>query len=88
MYVVEFTKSASKDLKKLPDYVQQRVKTALSSLRLDPFSELIRYRKIKGHDSLYRIRLGDYRLVYQVKEGWLLILVIRVGHRGDVYRGI
>ena len=88
MYAVEFTKSASKDLKKLPDYIRQRVETALTSLRLDPFSDLIRYRKVKGHDSLYRIRLGDYRVVYEIKAEKLLILIIRVWHRGDVYRGI
>lgn len=43
-------------------------------------------RKIRGADDLYRIRVGDYRVVYQVKDDVLVVLIIRVRHRRDVYR--
>ena len=41
---------------------------------------------MSGTEALYRIRVGDYRVVYQVRDEALLVLVIRVGHRKDVYR--
>ncbi len=85
---IDFTKSAAKELKQLPPHIQQRIKTALLALATDPFSEILKIKKIKGHESLYRIRLGDYRLVYDVQSAVLLVLVIRVGHRSDVYRGL
>jgi mRNA interferase RelE/StbE len=88
MYKVDFAQSSARELKKLPSHVQERIRYALESLRRDPFSELIRFRKIKGYENLYRIRLGDYRIVYEVIERKLLIIVIRTGHRSDVYRNL
>ena len=87
-YRVDFTKSASKELKRLPDHIQRRIRTALLALAADPFSEILKMKKIKGQESVYRIRLGDYRVVYDVQSALLLVLVIRVGHRSDVYRGV
>jgi len=43
-------------------------------------------KKLTGLDSLYRIRTGDYRIVYQVRDDRLIVLVVRIGHRKDVYR--
>jgi mRNA interferase RelE/StbE len=45
-------------------------------------------RKLEGTDNCYRLRQGDYRLIYTVLEDRVVVLVLRVGHRGDVYRGI
>lgn len=42
--------------------------------------------KLKGEDELYRIRAGDYRIVYEVRDAALVVVVIKVGHRRDVYR--
>ncbi|MDJ0899633.1 MAG: type II toxin-antitoxin system RelE/ParE family toxin [Xenococcus sp. MO_188.B8] len=42
--------------------------------------------KLKGEENLYRIRVGDYRVIYNVQDDRLLVLVVKVGHRGDVYR--
>ena len=43
-------------------------------------------KKLSGADDLYRIRVGDYRVVYQIRDDRLIVLVVRIGHRKDVYR--
>ncbi len=43
-------------------------------------------KKLTGLDNLYRIRAGDYRIVYQIRDDRLIVLVVRIGHRKDVYR--
>ena len=42
--------------------------------------------KMKGNNTFHRIRAGDYRIVYEIYEDWLVILVVKVGHRKDVYK--
>lgn len=85
-YRVEFTKSARKEFEALPSQVQTKVLDALALLSQNPFSEFLRIKKLKGAPSLYQIRIGDYRLVYEVRGSTLVIVVIKIGHRKDVYR--
>ena len=85
-YRVEFTKSAKKEFDRLSEKIQGKVVEALELLSSNPFSELLRIKKLKGAPSLYRIRLGDYRVVYQVRQNILVILVIKIGHRKEMYR--
>ncbi|MCB0327104.1 MAG: type II toxin-antitoxin system RelE/ParE family toxin [Bdellovibrionales bacterium] len=87
-YAVEFKKSAIKDLKPLPKEVQQRIIDSMNLLAVDPFSSILPIRKMQGSSSenLYRLRIGSYRVVYEVQREKVVILVIRIGHRKDVYR--
>lgn len=87
-YRVEFTKSAQKEFLKLNRTIQEKVVSALGVLSANPFSELIKFKKIKGSFCLYRIRIGDYRVVYEILNETLKVVVIKVGHRRDVYRGL
>lgn len=83
-YTVEYTASADKALRKLPKFVQTRIAAATEELRNNP-----RPRgcvKLEGADDLWRIRVGDYRVIYTVEEDELIVLVVRVAHRKDVYR--
>jgi len=43
---------------------------------------------MKGHEDLWRIQVGDYRVIYTIEDGKLLVLVVRIEHRKDVYRGM
>jgi mRNA interferase RelE/StbE len=43
--------------------------------------------KLSGPEALYRIRIGDYRVVYQIQDAMLMVLVVRIAHRREVYRG-
>lgn len=84
-YAVELTKSAAKEFKKLQKPIKNKVIEAFQFLSQNPYSELLKIKKLKGADSLYRIRFGDYRVVYEVKNNKLKILVIKIGHRKDIY---
>ena len=82
-YKVLIKPSAVKELEALPVKDRRRLATRLQRLSSDPRppgSE-----KLSGHD-LYRIRQGNYRVLYSVQDLALIVLVIKVGHRRDVYR--
>ena len=83
-YSIEFRPSAARDLKKLEKATQRRIFAALSQLENNPFPP--GEKKLINEDNVYRIRVGDFRILYQVESGRLLILVLRVGHRREVYR--
>ena len=85
-YTVKFAKSAKKEFNKLPNKIQDRIVEALKLLSVNPFSELLKIKKLKGPAELYRIRIGDYRLVYEVQNNELIVQVVKIGHRREVYR--
>lgn len=87
-YRVEFTRSAKKEFDHTPRRIQDRILEAVSFLSQNPYSEFLKYKKLKGAESLYRIRVGDYRIVYEVRNEVLLIVVIKIGHRREVYRSL
>lgn len=83
-YTVQFVRSARKDLERLPDAVLQRVFPRIEALADTP--RPAGCRKLRGAKDLWRIRVGDYRVVYQIDDGILLVEVRSVGDRKDVYR--
>jgi mRNA interferase RelE/StbE len=84
-YTILFKKSAAKELASFPTDTRKRIVEALETLKINPFSELLKFKKLKSNENLYRIRVGDYRVVYTVERDKLIIVVIKVGHRKDVY---
>ena len=84
-YLVEFKPSAARQLSKLPRHEQVRIGHRIEALSTDPRPHGVE--KIKGEEALFRIRVGDYRVVYAVFDDRLLILIVKVGHRREVYRG-
>lgn len=87
-YSVEFLRSARKEFERLPAKIRQKVVDALSLLAVDPYSELLKVKKMKGFAHLFRIRIGDYRVLYEVRGERLLIVIIKVGHRSEIYRDL
>jgi mRNA interferase RelE/StbE len=85
-YRIEFTPRAEREFKSLDGSVRGRIKQRIDSLAENPFPSGIK--KIEGEEELYRLRVGDYRVLYQVKGRILLVLIVRIGHRRDVYRRI
>lgn len=82
-YRIEVTPRARKDLKALPKRERQRVAEQIDALISDP--RPTGCRKLKGREDFYRIRAGDYRVVYQIEDEVLLILIVRVGDRKEIY---
>jgi mRNA interferase RelE/StbE len=83
-YEIELTASAARSLRKLERPAQVRIAHAIDSLADDP-----RPRgavRLAGDLDFYRIRAGDYRIIYSVTGEKLIVLVIAVGHRRDIYR--
>ena len=83
-YCIEIKKSAQKEIARLPRRERRRVLGAIAALAYEPRPQEVR--KIVGAEEAYRIRVGDYRVVYQIAKRVLIVFVIRVGHRKDVYR--
>ena len=83
-YRIEVTPRARRDLAKLPKDVLRRVDAHILALTENPHPPGAR--KLEGGEAVFRIRVGDYRVIYRVEGQRLVVLVIRVGHRRDVYR--
>lgn len=83
-YQVEFSRGASKQFRKLPPSIQERVQAKIDELAVEPRPNQVK--KLQGDDSLYRIRVGNYRIVYEIKDDVLLVIVIRIKHRSEVYK--
>ena len=83
-YRVEVTRTAERQLGKLPKLDQVRVVKVIFELASDPFPK--GSRKLTGYEDVYRIRIGRYRILYSVSQKTLIIIVLKVGHRKDVYR--
>jgi mRNA interferase RelE/StbE len=75
--------SASKEIEALPKQDRRRIVARITSLSGDPRPPGCE--KLSGHDQ-YRIRQGNYRLLYEIQDPDLVVLIIKVGHRRDVYR--
>jgi len=84
VYRVKIKDQALKALKKISEPEQSRIRRRIDALADDPRGPGVK--KLQGADDLYRVRAGDYRVIYQIQDDVLLVLVVRVGHRKDIYR--
>jgi len=84
MFQIVFAKSAQKDLEDLPKTEIQKILSKIEKLSSHPYPH--GYTKIKGHSNLFRIRVGNYRVVYSVYKEEVIIDIVRISHRKDVYR--
>lgn len=86
VYEVVFKKSAVKELQALPQRIQRKILDAVQLLSLNPYTELLPIKKMKGADSLYRVRIQDYRVVYVIENQIIRVTIIKIGHRKEVYK--
>ena len=82
-YRVEFTTAAAKEVRKLDPQVRRRILTAIAGLEQDPRPAGVR--KLAGFDDAWRVRIGDYRVLYEIVDEQVLVTVFRVAHRREVY---
>lgn len=83
-YTIELTKTARKQFDHLPISIQNKLEKKIDDLAQNPRPHGVM--KLTHEDNLYRIRLGDYRVIYQIQDKILLILVVKIGHRREIYR--
>ena len=85
MYKITFKKEASKSLNKLPLNVAKTIREKLEVIAANPHTDHPNAKKLQGRDG-YRLRVGDWRVIYEIQNEQLVILVLRVAPRGEVYR--
>lgn len=83
-YQVDFTTAAARQVRKLPKPARTRLLAAVAALANDPRPSGAR--KLVGEATAWRVRIGDYRVIYDVFDQTLTVTVVRAGHRRDVYR--
>jgi mRNA interferase RelE/StbE len=84
VYRVEFKPSAARQLEELDKGMRARVDRKIDELSENP--RPAGAKKLKGASELWRVRAGDYRVVYSIHDDVLVVLVVKIGHRRDVYR--
>jgi mRNA interferase RelE/StbE len=84
LYKVEFTPAAARQIKKLSPLIQKRIISRIEILATNPRPGNVK--KLEGEDNLYRLPAGEYRIIYQIQDKILLVLVVKIGHRREVYR--
>ncbi|RLE80936.1 MAG: type II toxin-antitoxin system RelE/ParE family toxin [Thermoprotei archaeon] len=81
---IYFSRKAVKDFKRLPSEVKQRVRKAIVILHETPFPRGVK--KLKGFSNTYRLRIGDYRIIYKILWDRNEIWILRIAHRREVYK--
>lgn len=82
-YRLDFTAAAARELRKLPTSIQAWLTPHLSNLVIAPRPP--GSKKLKGTDG-YRLRVGDYRILYEIQEAASRVLIVKVAHRKEAYR--
>ena len=86
IYEIEFKPAAWRELSRLERDLQERVAVAIDALAAN--SRPPGSRKLRGASDLYRIRIGDYRVLYAMNEETASLLIVRIRHRGTAYRNL
>jgi mRNA interferase RelE/StbE len=84
-YELRVKPSVAKDLRTIPKADVKRILSRMQALRDDPRAPGCE--KLSGNRELYRVRQGVYRIVYAILDAQVVVEVVKVGHRGEVYRG-
>ncbi len=83
-YDIQIARNVLKALKTLPTIDVKKIIATIQALALDPFPNGCR--KITGEKATYRVRQGSYRVIYEIEDEKLRILILKIGHRKDVYK--
>ena len=85
-YRIDVSATAEKQIRKLPSDDRVRVIQAIQPLAKQPYPP--GSRKVRGYDDVYRLRVGLYRILYRIEGRRLLIIILKIGHRRDIYRSL
>jgi mRNA interferase RelE/StbE len=85
MYKVAYTRQAERSLLKMPRNLAVRLREKLEEIALEPYAQHNNVTKLQNRSG-YRLRVGDWRVVYEIHDGELIILVLKIAPRGSVYR--
>ncbi|MGJ3245067.1 MAG: type II toxin-antitoxin system RelE family toxin [Elainellaceae cyanobacterium] len=83
-YEIQFKTSSAKEFRKLPPDIKLRIREAINALKTDPRPAGVK--KLAGESKLYRIRIADYRVIYEIDDSTQMLRIMCVRHRRDVYQ--
>ncbi len=83
MYQIAYKASVAKELRRIPKLELRKIVRRIQSLANEPRG--VGCIKLHGEDSIYRLRQGNYRIIYTIDDGVITVLILKVGHRKDVY---
>jgi len=85
VYSIVFTKQAAKSLQRIPREIASLIWEKLAQIANDPYAQHSNVTKLHGRPG-YRLRVGDWRVIYKVETDELVIIVLKIAPRGEVYR--
>jgi mRNA interferase RelE/StbE len=83
IYRIELSRQADRQLRKLAPNIQSLIGIAIDTLATNPRPSGVK--KLRGEENTYRVRVRDYRIVYEIQDSKLVVLIIKIGHRQGVY---
>ncbi|MBE0698289.1 MAG: type II toxin-antitoxin system RelE/ParE family toxin [Anaerolineaceae bacterium] len=84
-YSVAFTKQAAKTMQKIPASMAMSIRLKIEQIAENPFDSHPNVTKLQNREG-YRLRVGDWRIIYEIQQNKVLVLVLKIGLRGEVYR--
>jgi len=85
VYKLVYSKEAGKVLTRIPQNIAKLIRDKMVAIAADPYANHPNAKKLQGLDG-YRLRVGDWRVVYKIRNQELIVIVMKVGARGDVYK--
>lgn len=85
MYKISFSKEAEKTLQRMPRNMAKLIREKLKDIAANPYADHPNATKLQGREG-YRLRVGDWRAIYKIQDEQLIIVVMKIAARGEVYR--
>ena len=85
MYKITYTTRAAKTLLKMPRDIARLIREKMGQVAVDPFVLISNAKKIQGRSG-YRLRVGDWRVIYEINKDQVLVVVMKIAPRGEVYK--
>ena len=86
MYEIEFSIKAAKSYLKLQEKLRNKIDKKLEKIAQAPFAKYNNIKSLKGIKGCYRLRIGDWRIIYEIIKGRMKIYIIKIGQRKEVYK--
>ena len=85
VYTIAYAKEAAKSLQRMPYNIVQLIREKLEIIAVDPYADQPIAKKLQGREG-YRLRVGDWRVVYKIQNDQLIIVVLKIASRGEIYK--
>ena len=85
MYTIAYTKEAAKSLQRMPRDMAELIREKLEPIAVDPHADHPNAKKLQGREG-YRLRVGDWRVIYKMQNEQLIIVILKIASRGEIYK--